>query len=219
MTRSAAMVAAALAAATIGLPALTSPPASAHASVVSRYPAEGAVLASTPSVARVTFNESVTGGSDALQVVNSSGAVMSASPRVSGGSVSTSVSRLRPGRYALVWRVVSEDGHPVTQASGFSVGRADPAASAVTVRLSGTRVTLSGNRVGTRSLALDDALRGAIGQVEWRFPGLSAPFTWPLSSGRARGMLPFAGTYSVVIRAYTSATSSRTLVGTVRIQA
>lgn len=218
MSRTLRVMAVASAAAITGAPLLLAAPALAHASPVSRYPTEGAVLAASPSSVRVTFNEPVSGGTDALQVVTRSGAVKSGSARVTGSTVSAPVSRLTPGRYALVWKVASDDGHPVHQASGFSVGRADPPASPTTVRLSGEAVTLSGDRVGTRSFALGGTLVRAIGQVEWRYPGLAAPFVWSLSSGKARGMLPFAGTYSVTIRAYTSATSSRVLVGSIRIR-
>ena len=211
-------MAAALAAAITAIPLLSPPPALAHASAISRYPAEGAVLSLSPSVARVTFNESVSGASDALRVVDSRGAVLSSTARVSGAMVSAPVSRLSPGRYALVWKVRSEDGHEASQASGFSVARSDPFASPRSVRLSGVSVGLSGDRVGTRTVTLSGSLSGAIGQVEWRIPGVSAPFVWNLSSGRARGMLPFAGTYSVTIRAYTSATSSKVLSGRIRIR-
>ena len=214
MRRVLGVVAAVLAAATTLAPL----PAWAHASAIATSPGQGVVLTSSPTTARVTFNESVTGGSGALRVVTSSGRTMSSAARLTGIVVSAPVSRLTAGRYALVWDVISEDGHRVSQASGFSVTLRDPVSAPVTVTLSGSPVALSGDRVGTRSVTLAGSLKRAIGQVEWRFPGMSAPFVWKLSGGRASGMLPFAGTYSVTIRAYASATSSTTLTGSVRIR-
>ena len=214
MPRLVVVMAAAIAAAITTAPT----PALAHASAVAVSPAQGAVLTSSPSLARVNFNESVTGGSDAVRVVNSAGKTMSSAARVVGSIATAPVSRLSAGRYAVTWNVVSEDGHRVTQASGFSVALRDPVAEPVTLSLSGRSIDLSGDRVGTRTLALGGTLKRAIGQVEWRFPGMSAPFVWKLSAGRATGMLPFAGTYSVTIRAYSSATSSTTLTGPVRIR-
>lgn len=219
MRRVGQVMAAAAAAAITAVPLLLPLPAWAHAAPVTRFPAEGAVLIASPASVRVTFNETVAGGASALQVLTRTGAVKSSAARVTGSTVSASVpSTLPAGRYALVWNVVSEDGHPVSKASGFSVKRPDPPASSTTLRLSGQTVTLSGDRVGWRTLTLGGTLARSIGEVEWRFPGIPAPFSWTLSSGRAQGMLPFAGTYSVVIRAYTSATSSKVLTGSIRIR-
>lgn len=218
MKRISRVVAAVVTAATIAVPFLMPSPAFAHASPVIRFPTEGEVLQASPSAVRITFSEPITGGSTALRVFASSGSVRSGSARVNGATVSAPVAQLTPGRYALVWDVVSDDGHLVSAASGFAVRRQDPPASATTRRISGQAITLSGDRVGTRSVVLSGGLSGAIGQVEWRIPGVPAPFTWTLSSGRARGMLPFAGTYAVTIRAYTSATSSKVLTGSIRIR-
>jgi len=191
-------------------------PASAHARVVSSSPAEGANINSL-STARVTFNEAVTGSTTALRVVNAAGVAVSGAARVSGSSVSASVPSLAAGRYALVYRVTSADGHVIANALGFSVRRADPPAKPVSLRLSRDKVSMSGIRVGTRTVRLSGALRNAIGQVTWRLPGFPESFEWNLSRGKASGMLPFPGTYSVTITAFASASSTRTLTGTVRI--
>ena len=105
----------------------------------------------------------------------------------------------------------------IGNARGFSVRLADPVSAPQTVTLSGTSVGLSGTRVGTRSLKLKGELRRAIGQVTWRLPGFPEPFEWSLAKGKARGMLPFPGTYSVTVAAYSSASSVRTLTGVIRI--
>jgi methionine-rich copper-binding protein CopC len=184
--------------------------------VIASSPAEGSVVSSLPS-ARLTFNESVSGTSSALRVLTSSGATLSGPARVSGSSVAAPVRSINAGRYALVYRVTSADGHVIANSIGFSVRLSDPPSSATTVRLSGESVGMSGTRVGTRSLKLKGELRRAIGQVTWRLPGFPEPFEWSLAKGKARGMLPFPGTYSVTVTAYSSASSVRTLTGVIRI--
>jgi len=192
-------------------------PAWAHARVVTSSPGEGAVVASVAS-ARVVFSESVSGGGDALRILTASGRSLSQPARVSGSVVTASATSALPaGRYALAYRVISEDGHVISNARGFSVRLADPVSAPRTVTLSGTSVSLSGTRVGTRSLKLKGELRRAIGQVVWRLPGFPEPFEWSLTKGKAAGMLPFPGTYSVTVTAYSSASSTRTLTGVVRI--
>jgi methionine-rich copper-binding protein CopC len=204
-------------AATTAVTLIPAAPAWAHARAVSTSPAQGAVVSSLTSV-RATFNESVTGGSDALRVLTSSGRSLSQPARVSGSFVTATLARaLSAGRYALAYRVTSEDGHVISNALGFSVRLADPASSPTSFTLSGTRVGLSGTRVGTRTIELKGDLRKAIGRVTWRLPGFPAPFEWSLSGGKAKGMLPFPGEYSVTVTAYSSATSQRTLTGVIRI--
>ena len=201
---------------TTALSALSASPAWAHARVIASSPAEGSVVNSL-TTARLTFNESVSGASSALRVLTSSGATLSGPARVSGSSVTAPVRSINAGRYALVYRVTSVDGHVIANSIGFSVRLSDPPSSATTVRLSGESVGMSGTRVGTRTLRLRGDLRNAIGQVAWRLPGIPEPFTWSLAKGRAKGMLPFAGSYSVTVTAYSSASSTRTLTGVVRI--
>ena len=203
-------------AAPTALSAVSASPAWAHARVIASSPAEGSVVSSLPS-ARLTFNESVSGTSSALRVLTSSGATLSGPARVSGSSVTAPVRSINAGRYALVYRVTSADGHVIANSIGFSVRLSDPPSSATTVRLSGESVGMSGTRVGTRSLKLKGELRRAIGQVTWRLPGFPEPFEWSLAKGKARGMLPFPGTYSVTVTAYSSASSVRTLTGVIRI--
>ena len=196
---------------------LSAGPAWAHARVIASSPGEGSVVTSVSS-ARVVFSESVSGGGDALRILTATGGSLSQPARVSGSVVTASATSALPaGRYALAYHVTSEDGHVIGNARGFSVRLADPVSAPQTVTLSGTSVGLSGTRVGTRSLKLKGELRRAIGQVTWRLPGFPEPFEWSLAKGKARGMLPFPGTYSVTVTAYSSASSVRTLNGVIRI--
>lgn len=202
------------AAAVVMLPAM---PAGAHAGVLTRSPADGAVLWSSPTSASVTFTETVTGGSRALIVVNRTGKVLSTGASVTGSTTTARVSSLRPARYALIYDVTSEDGHRAHVASGFSVGVSDPASRSRVVQLGGYSVRLSGDRVGTRTITLPWA--NAIGEVTWTYKGIPGPFTWTLSRGKASGMLPFAGTYTVRVNAFTSVSQNYAFTGTVRITA
>ena len=196
---------------------MTAPPASAHARLVTSSPASGAIVTGV-TTARVVFNESVSGDARALQVMTASGRVLSRPARVSGSVATAPVAPLTSGRYALVYRVRSADGHTISNAIGFSVRLQDPPAATTTLRLSGERLTLSGSRVGTRTLRLSGDLRRAIGTVTCRLPGFPEPFQWELRQGRATGMLPFAGAYALTVTAYASASSTRTLSGVTRIR-
>jgi len=197
--------------------ALTTIPAQAHAGVVTRTPADGVVLWSSPATVSVTFTENVYGGSRALVVVNRLGRVLSSNPRIVGTTATASVQPLRTGRFAMVYDVTSDDGHRVNCASGFSIGLTDPPARSRRVDIGDYTVRMSGTRVGTRTITLPWS--NAIGEVRFKYRGVPGTFTWVLSRGKAHGMLPFAGVYTVYVNAYTSVTQNYSFTGTVRITA
>lgn len=209
-------MAVATAAAILAASAIASVPAWAHASPISRFPADGAVLSFVPTSARIVFSEPVTGGAYGLSVVNARGHRYSSIAKYSGATVTAALSGLSRGRYAVMYHVTSDDGHVVARASGFSIQVPDPAATRTMLQLNGQSVGLSGARVGTRTLTMPWSR--SIGEVSWQLPGVEEPFVWLISGGKATGMLPFAGTYRLTIKAYTSATSSQTLTGRVRIR-
>lgn len=100
-----------------------SSPASAHATLISTDPAEGAVLQSAPEQVRLTFSEAVRGVPDGIQVFDSQGGPVEASPTVRGAELTLALSEpLGEGTTVVVWRVVSEDGHPISGSLTFSVG-------------------------------------------------------------------------------------------------
>lgn len=107
------------------LAALLSPAAAfAHATLLASTPEDGAVEAKAPQSFRLTFNEPVTvtaarlsggGRTVTLDRLTSEGAsVMIEAP-----------AGLADGPYALSYRVVSEDGHPIAGAVSFAIGAAD----------------------------------------------------------------------------------------------
>jgi copper transport protein len=101
--------------------------ASAHATVVSSDPADGALLATAPSRVTVTYNEAVSLQLGALRVFAPDGSQVEvgSADHLDGKPQTASVplkSGLRNGTYVVSWRVISADSHPVRGAWTFSIG-------------------------------------------------------------------------------------------------
>jgi methionine-rich copper-binding protein CopC len=112
----------------IGL--VPAPAAFGHASLVSTEPADGAIVAAAPETVTLVFNEPVSPLVLRLFAPSGHGAVL---PDVKQDGPRLAIALPRAfgeGTYVLSWRVVSADGHPVSGAFGYSVGRADGAARA-----------------------------------------------------------------------------------------
>lgn len=121
-----------LLAAIVLLAAIAMPdPAFAHAALIKAEPADGAVLAQSPSQLSLTFSEPVS--PLVLTLVRPDGtSVPLSSFRLSGQTVEIdNPQALKSGTHVLSWRVISADGHPVGGSVLFSVGTpsAAPAAS------------------------------------------------------------------------------------------
>ena len=102
-------------------------PASAHATLVSTDPAEGAVLATAPDQVTFTFDESVQLVPDGLQAFDAAGDPVEIKGSASGAEVTGDLpSGLDDGTYVVTWRVVSADGHPVAGSLTFHVGAPSP---------------------------------------------------------------------------------------------
>lgn len=108
----------------------------AHADYRSTSPKDGAVLESVPDEVSVQFDSGLLDAGAALVVTAEDGTVVSIDPPVVGDrSLST---RLLPdtgsGTYLVAFRVVSQDGHTVTDSFSFSIegssGIDEPAAEA-----------------------------------------------------------------------------------------
>lgn len=98
-------------------------PASAHATLVSTDPAEGAVLATAPAEVTFTFDEPVQLVPDGLLAFDASGERVDIDPSASGVVVTGELpGDLDDGTYVLTWRVVSADGHPIAGSLTFHVG-------------------------------------------------------------------------------------------------
>ena len=103
------------------------PAASAHATVVSTDPADGALLATAPTRVTVTYDEAVELQLGALRVFAPDGTQVEVgtADHLAGQPRTASVALkpdLRNGTYVVSWRVISADSHPVRGAWTFSVG-------------------------------------------------------------------------------------------------
>ena len=106
-----------------GLVLGSAPPASAHATLIGTDPQQGEVLAAAPESIRFTYTESVAAVPDGTQVFDSAGQEVASSASSSGSElVVTLAEPIEDGTLVVVWRVISEDGHPVSGSLSFSVG-------------------------------------------------------------------------------------------------
>lgn len=97
--------------------------AHAHASLVGSEPADRAMVAESPHVLRLMFNEPVSPLT--LRLVTADGGVLDLADVVAANTTLTArlSGPLPQGTHVLSWRVVSADGHPVGGSIVFSVGR------------------------------------------------------------------------------------------------
>ncbi len=103
----------------IGLPAL------AHAQLIDASPQANQVLTTSPSEFKLNFSDTLIDlgpNSHWLKVENSAGQIVSSDASLEG-SLLTAVplQALKPGKYQLSWRVLSEDGHPVQGSYQFTI--------------------------------------------------------------------------------------------------
>ncbi|MFR9803294.1 copper resistance protein CopC [Pseudonocardia sp. RS010] len=121
MTRLARLAATGLLAALALL--LGATPALAHAQFESSDPADGATLDTGPQKVTLTFSDTMTQGFNTVTVIGPDGKdYVSGEVLVDGTSVDAPVGPLGPaGRYEIGYRVLSDDGHPVTGKVGFTL--------------------------------------------------------------------------------------------------
>ncbi len=121
----AALLAAALAAAAVLVPAA---PAAAHDELLASSPSPGAALDSAPTEVTLTFSADVLTIGAAVIVADGAGKDWAAAaPAVDNGVVSVPlVPALPAGGYEIRWRVVSQDGHPISGVIPFTIGGAAP---------------------------------------------------------------------------------------------
>jgi copper transport protein len=116
------------------LDVLTARPASAHASVVTTNPADGARLDSAPDQVTIQFNEHVSLGAGYARVLDGKGGRVDTGAATVRDDVVTVPLRtgLPDAGYVVTYRVVSADSHPVSGAFSFVVGNGTlPAAGSV----------------------------------------------------------------------------------------
>jgi copper transport protein len=96
--------------------------ASAHASLAFTEPRDGTVLTEAPKTVQLRFNEEVTAG--AVNLIDASGKLRGdAVIDASGEAITITLPPGLPqGTQIVSYRVISDDGHPVTGAVTFSIG-------------------------------------------------------------------------------------------------
>ncbi|MFD4134547.1 copper resistance CopC/CopD family protein [Streptomyces goshikiensis] len=110
--------------------------ASAHAALSGSDPADGAVLKTDPQYVTLTFTESVSFSDDSLRVLSPQNERVNPRPaqHVDGKDNTARVElsgKLPQGTYTVAWRVVSADGHPISGAFVFSIGKPSETAAVV----------------------------------------------------------------------------------------
>lgn len=96
--------------------------ASAHAALVAVEPASGSMLSAAPKVVELRFNEAVTPG--AIRLIDGAGRARD-DARVDASSEIISVAMppdLPQGTAVVSYRVISQDGHPISGSVIFSIG-------------------------------------------------------------------------------------------------
>ena len=123
-----------LALATLGL-VLGTGTALAHNVLVNSDPKDGAQLSTGPNKVTLSYDLPVRNVSSVLTVVGPDGLHYESGPSVvAGNTVSAPVGPLGPaGRYTVGYRIVSDDGHPVSGETAFTLttpgtGHGTPAA-------------------------------------------------------------------------------------------
>ena len=96
--------------------------ASAHATLRSMTPAAGSTVSNAPTQVVLTFDEPVSTSFATVTVTDAKGAsVTSGKTVVSGATVTQKLEPVGSGHYTVAFRVVSDDGHPISQKASFTV--------------------------------------------------------------------------------------------------
>jgi copper resistance protein C len=123
----------------VALPAIATP-ALAHTSLLSSDPADGAVLGTAPDVITLTFTDPMQAEFSTVTVTAPDGADTAQGLLSDGNAVVVTVAPLtRPGRHEIGYRVLSQDGHPVTGTLAFTLDL--PSALIPTPTTAGTTAT------------------------------------------------------------------------------
>jgi copper transport protein len=107
-------------------------PAGAHALPQSSSPTAGATLSTPPATVTITFGERPDPKLSAINVLDSSGAAVTAGPTTASSSdpltLEVPLNSLTGGVYTVAWRTVSAiDGHRATGSFAFGLGKTPPA--------------------------------------------------------------------------------------------
>ncbi|WP_344194825.1 copper resistance CopC family protein [Pedococcus aerophilus] len=104
--------------------------ADAHAALKSINPADGGTVATAPRQVTLEFNEPIGASFATVTVTGPSGDAGEGRPQVDGRTVTQPLADSLPdGKYSVSFRVVSEDGHPVSDTTTFTITGASATSS------------------------------------------------------------------------------------------
>jgi methionine-rich copper-binding protein CopC len=97
-------------------------PASAHSELVAATPGDGETLAEAPAEVVLEFNEEIQDLGNEIVVVDAEGTpVATGDAVVDGVTVTQAITGGTAGTFTVTWRVVSEDGHPISGEYAYEV--------------------------------------------------------------------------------------------------
>lgn len=104
-------------------------PAQAHDELTGSQPEDGDTLVEAPQDLTLTFSGEIASLGVQVVVTGPDGEVSAGEPRVEGVEVVQALAPDAPaGDYTVVWRVTSQDGHPISGELDYEVAAAAPAA-------------------------------------------------------------------------------------------
>ena len=173
--------------------------ASAHADLHSSNPVNGAVVSSSPAAVVLVFSEPVE--LDSAQLLNSKTQELASTSKISGATLTiTPTMKLAAGAHAAQWKVTSDDGHIVTGAVSFIVGKPSPAGKPLSIAtLPKVSATVNGSRAGL--LRINIVAASTSGEISWTHSSLLGPITWRATGNGKKvtstGVLPFGGDWTM----------------------
>jgi copper resistance protein C len=149
---------------------MAAPLAVAHDVLRSTNPADGAVVDQLPDRVVLTFDEPALAIGTEVQVTGPDGPVTDGTPQLVNTEVRQPVRAGPAGRYTVVWRVTSADGHPVSGTFSFtaqqpraSTSPTSPSPSPSTTTTTTTTSTPATTGTVTASPAAPESTAGVYG--------------------------------------------------------
>jgi methionine-rich copper-binding protein CopC len=146
-------------------------PAQAHAALVRMVPADGSTVRTAPPAVTLIFDEAVQARYDVVAVTAADGTRVSAgTPSVHGAAVRQPVKPLTTaGRYTVAYRVMSDDGHPISRRLGFTYAPVDsPSNDAAKLPPPSPAAAVSGTRHSRPAVLVPLLLLVGAGVTLWR---------------------------------------------------
>jgi methionine-rich copper-binding protein CopC len=159
------------------------PAASAHDQLVSSNPEDGAELDQQPEWLEMTFSGNIQEVGSEVKVVVDGKDVSAGELTTEGKKLSVALpDDLKPGDYKVTWRVVSQDGHPISGDYAFTIKDSEGAGGDVSEATDETtKAGLGGGVVDEPGKGGED--RGEIGEASGSDSGMSTPMIVLLSVG------------------------------------